>query len=77
MTRRYRDLHRLLEHVAAEAGARLLELRQTNGNHLRARFDRGTLVYISGTPSDRRFADRQVVADVGRQLRACGTRLSP
>ena len=41
MNARDRDLSRLLSAVAMRAGARLVELRKTGGNHVRARFDRG------------------------------------
>lgn len=39
MTRRDRDLNRLLSAIAAEAGARLVEIRKTNGGHIRSRRD--------------------------------------
>ena len=41
MTRRDRDLNRLLAAIARQADAKLVELRKTNGGHVRARFDRG------------------------------------
>lgn len=71
MTKRNRDLRQLLQYVATQANARLFEIRHTNGGHLCALFDRGKPVFISSTPSDRCFADRKVIADVRRQLRAC------
>ena len=52
MNVRGRDLSRLLSAIAAEANARLIELRKTNGGHVRASFDRGGPMFISSTPSD-------------------------
>jgi hypothetical protein len=53
MTSRYnRDLERLLATIALRANAKLVEIRKTNGGHVRARFDRGGLLFLSSTPSD-------------------------
>jgi hypothetical protein len=54
MNARDRDLSRLLSAIAAEAGARLVEIRKTNGGHVKARFDRGEILFISSTPGDYR-----------------------
>ena len=50
--RRERDLQRLLSAIAEQANARLVEIRKTNGGHVRARFDRGGPLFLSATPSD-------------------------
>ena len=68
MTKRDRDLNRLLLAVAMRAGARLVELRKTGGNHVRARFDRGGPMFISSAPSDVR-AIKNTAAMVRRVLR--------
>jgi hypothetical protein len=47
-----RDLRRLLMVVAAQSGARLVELRTTGGSHIRASFDRGGPLFTSSTPGD-------------------------
>jgi hypothetical protein len=68
MTQRDRDLNRLLSAIAAEAGARLVEIRKTNGGHIRASFDRGGILFVSSTPSD--YRDHQITkAQARRALR--------
>lgn len=44
MTKHIRDLERLLAVIARQADARLVELRKTNGGHVRASFDRGSQI---------------------------------
>ena len=68
MNARERDLSRLLSAVAMRAGARLVELRKTGGNHVRARFDRGGPMFISSTPNDVR-AIKNAAAMAKRVLR--------
>jgi hypothetical protein len=68
MTRRQRDLERLLTAIARQAGAKLVELRQTNGGHTLARFDHGGPVFLASTPSDNR-ALKNVKAQAKRALR--------
>jgi hypothetical protein len=50
MTKRTRDLDRLLATIALQTNG--VEIRKTNGGHIRARFDRGLLIFIGSTPSD-------------------------
>jgi hypothetical protein len=50
--KRQRDLQRLLSAIAAQADARIVEIKKTNGGHIRASFDRGPPLFISSTPSD-------------------------
>jgi hypothetical protein len=57
MNARDRDLSRLLSAIAAEANSKLLLIQRTGSGHLKARFDRGGPVFISGMPSD--YRDRQ------------------
>jgi hypothetical protein len=52
VNRRARNLELLLATIALQNEARLVELRKTNGGHVRARFDRGGPMFISSTPSD-------------------------
>ena len=52
MTKRERELEKILSAVAERANARLVEVRKTNGGHVRARFDRGGILFLSSTPSD-------------------------
>ena len=68
MNARDRDLSRPSSAVAMRAGARLVELRKTGGNHVRARFDRGGPMFISSTPSDVR-AIKNTAAMAKRVLR--------
>jgi hypothetical protein len=65
MNTRARDLNRLLLAIAAEAGARLVEIRS---GHVRASFDRGGPMFISSTPSDVR-AIKNTAATARRVLR--------
>jgi hypothetical protein len=50
MTKRTRDLERLLATIALRTNG--VEIRKTNGGHIRARFDRGRPLFLSSTPSD-------------------------
>jgi hypothetical protein len=52
MTKHERELEKLLAAIAQQADARLVELRKTNGGHVRASFDRGGSLFMSPTPSD-------------------------
>src|SRR5262249_27932787 len=38
--------------ITLQNEARLIEIRKTNGGHIRANFDRGPALFISSTPSD-------------------------
>jgi hypothetical protein len=69
MTSRYdRDLERLLATLALQANAKLVEIRKTNGGHIRPSFDRGGPMFISSTPSDVRSI-KNTLADAKRKLR--------
>jgi hypothetical protein len=50
--KRDRDVYKMLATVALQNAARLVELRKTNGGHIRASYDRGPALFISSTPSD-------------------------
>jgi hypothetical protein len=52
MTKRERELCQLLSQIAERGNARLIEIRKTDGGHIRARFDRGRPLFLSSTPSD-------------------------
>jgi len=70
MNRRLRDLRRALLEVAAPHGAKV-EIRRTNGGHLRSTFKAGGIevaVVTSSTPSDWRTS-RNNEALVRRKLR--------
>jgi hypothetical protein len=72
-----RDLHRMLEPLAATYGA-TVTLEQTRGNHLRAVFTsrQGKFsVFVAFSPSDWR-ADRNCEAFTRRQLRQFWERAS-
>jgi len=78
MTRRIRDLRRMLKTVAGDFGASVT-LEMTHGQHLRATFmvgNRRGCVIASATPSDRWFADQKTKADARRLLREL-TQVSP
>jgi hypothetical protein len=68
MTKRERELYQLLSQIAERANARLIEIRKTNGGHVRARFDRGGLLFLSSTPPDIR-ATQNDAAQARRLLR--------
>jgi hypothetical protein len=71
VTRRDRDLSRLLSSVAAQANARLIEIRTTSGGHKKALLTRGgrtVAVICPSTPSDRRSM-LNTQADARRLLR--------
>jgi hypothetical protein len=68
MTKRERELCQLLSQIAERANARLIEIRKTNGGHVRARFDRGGLLFLSSTPPDIR-ATQNDAAQARRLLR--------
>jgi hypothetical protein len=73
MTRRYRDLLRLLRVEAAAYGA-CVWIEQTNGSHLRATFSRGgerRFIIMSLSPRSR--DDLVVRADARRALRTLVT----
>ena len=63
-----RDLERLLATVALQANAKLVEVRKTNHGHIKARFDRGPLVFTSSTPSEWRTT-KNLKAQARRALR--------
>ena len=69
MSRRERDLQRLLSAIAEQANARLIEIRKTNGGHVRARFDRGGPLFLAATPSDNVRALKNDVAQAKQLLR--------
>jgi hypothetical protein len=69
MNARDRDLSRLLSAIAAEAGARLVGIRKTNGGHIRASFDRGGPLFLAATPSDNARALKNDAAQAKRLLR--------
>ena len=50
MTKHTRDLDRLLATIALQTNG--VEIRKTNGGHIRARFDRGPLIFAGSTPND-------------------------
>jgi hypothetical protein len=50
VTKRDRELHQILSQIGEPANAKLVEIRKTNGGHVRASFDRGGPMFIS--PSD-------------------------
>jgi hypothetical protein len=52
MTKHQRVLKRLLTAIAEQTNTKLIQLRKTNGGHLRARFDRGGPIFTGSTPSD-------------------------
>ena len=62
MTKRERELAKVLPVVAEQANARLVDIRKTNGGHVRRRFDRGT-------PSDRVRTIKNDAAQARRLLR--------
>ena len=69
MTSRYNcDLERLFATLALQANAKLVEIRKTNGGHIRARFDRGGPMFNSSKPSDVR-AIKNTAAMAKRVLR--------
>jgi hypothetical protein len=68
MRRRERELRRLLIALAERTNAHLVALEQTNGGHIRARFDRGGPIFASATPSDAR-SDKNLTAQAKRMLR--------
>jgi hypothetical protein len=68
MTKRERELCQLLSQIAERGNARLIEIRKTDGGHIRARFDRGPLVFTSSTPSEWR-ATKTLKAQARRALR--------
>jgi hypothetical protein len=47
-----RELKRLLSEVARDAGARLVGIQTTRGNHRRVRFDNGVEMVVGSTISD-------------------------
>jgi hypothetical protein len=55
MTRRQRDLRRLLVDIAEQHGAKLVDIRNTNGGHLRATFakDKTNIAMILGSSPGR------------------------
>ena len=69
MTKHERELEKLLAAIAQQADARLVELRKTNGGHVRASFDRGGLLFMSSTPSDNARTLRNDAAQAKRLLR--------
>jgi hypothetical protein len=69
MTKRWREIEKLLTVIAEQADANLLELKPTRGGHVRARFDRGGPVFVAATPSDWR-AIRNIEALARRALRS-------
>ena len=71
MIRRDRDLKRLLQHLADQANARLVEVGHTNGGHRRAVFQ-GTggttvTVFAARSPSDHR-SNKNMIAGARRRL---------
>ena len=68
MTRRERDLRRLLTVLPERANARLVEIRNANGGHVRAGFDRGAPLFASSTPNDCRSI-KNFTAQARRALR--------
>ena len=77
MTRRQRDLHRLLQHVADRANAKILRVKCTGSGHQRATLVRsdGNIVHLiaASSPSDRRAGrtwSRSRGANFGHRRRA-------
>jgi hypothetical protein len=68
MTKHTRELESLLATIALQTDGRLVEIRKTNGRHIRARFDRGPLIFTRSTPSDWRTT-RNLRAQAKRALR--------
>ena len=68
MTKHIREIEKLLTVLSDEANAKLVELQKTNGGHVKARFDRGGLLFTSSTPSDWRTT-RNLKAQAKRALR--------
>ena len=69
MTKRERELCQLLSQIAERGNARLIEIRKTNGGHVRARFDRGGPLFLSATPSDNVRTIKNDAAQARRLLR--------
>jgi hypothetical protein len=69
MTKRERELCQLLSQIAERGNARLIEIRKTNGGHVRARFDRGGPLFLSATPSDNVGTIENDAAQARRLLR--------
>ena len=69
MTKRGRELCQLLSQIAERGNARLIEIRKTNGGHVRARFDRCGPLFLAATPSDNARTLRNDVAQARRLLR--------
>ena len=73
MTKRERDLHRLLQHIADQANARLLQIRCTGSGHQRATFarnDGNTVHLIAASTTGCNRSHRNLAAFARRQLRA-------
>jgi hypothetical protein len=74
MTRRYRDLLRLLQ-TEAESYSASVVIERTNGGHMRSTFSVGArtaFIIVSNSPSDWRV-HRKVRADARRALRTLTT----
>jgi hypothetical protein len=69
MTKRERELCQLLSQIAERGNARLIEIRKTNGGHVRARFDRGGPLLLSAPPSDNVRTIKNDAAQARRLLR--------
>ena len=69
MTKRERELCQLLSQIAERGNARLIEIRKTNGGHVRVRFDRGGPMFLAATPSDNARALKNDAAQAKRLLR--------
>jgi hypothetical protein len=69
VTKRERELEKILSAVAERGNARLIEIRKTNGGHVRARFDRGGPLFLAATPSNNARTLRNDAAQARRLLR--------
>jgi hypothetical protein len=71
MTKRERNLRRLLTTIADRANAQLVKVQRTRGGHQRATFAKdgatATIIITASTPSDFR-GDRNMLALAKRQL---------
>jgi hypothetical protein len=71
-TKHQRDLQQKLSTVVAEYGSTLAGISVTGSSHLRLDFTKNgasTSVYTAGTPSDKRRALRNTIAQVRRLAR--------
>jgi hypothetical protein len=65
-----RELKRLLDGVASDAGARLVATEKTGNSHRRITFDNGVVLFVGSTISDWR-GRHNVRAQARRLLRGC------